>query len=119
MESLREKHEETSPFFKRIITRCNKLYKMFGYGRGHSEYVGHAKELKLKALESVTFSTTRFFSSSYQQWIKIYESYKALIEAFTVFREDAKDDCEETKYQVLLFFYCCFLYHYTCINFLK
>lgn len=53
--------------------------------------------MDLKGLETVTFSTTRFFSSSFDQWQKIYESYKALIENYKRCRQDDED---ETKYQV-------------------
>ena len=72
---------------------------MFSRGRGHVEYKGLASSLGLKALKTVTFSTTRFFSSSYEQWEKIYISYKALIESFRTSREYDDED-EETKYQV-------------------
>jgi hypothetical protein len=56
--------------------------------------------LNLKALETVTFATTRFFSSSFYQWKKIYESYKGLIETYIRCREDCDDDEDETRYQV-------------------
>ena len=73
---------------------------MFIRGRGHSEYKGLASSLGLKALEMMTFSTTRFFNSSYEQWEKIYISYKALIQTFMNFCENQDDKEEETKYQV-------------------
>ena len=68
MVQLRE--ETCSPFMKRVIKRANRFHTMFAYGRGHIEYKGLASSLGLKALETVTFSTTRFFSSSYEQWEK-------------------------------------------------
>ena len=49
-----------------------------------------------KGLETVTFSTTRFFSSCFDQWKKNYESYKALIETYKRCRQDNED---ETKYR--------------------
>ncbi len=49
-------------------------------------------------MDTVTFATTRFTSSSYEQWEKIYLSYEALIQAFIENRENLAD--EETKYQV-------------------
>ena len=61
---------------------------MFGHGRGHAEYKGLAASLKLKALETVTFATMRFFRSPYEQWEKIYLSYKALIETYRQYREN-------------------------------
>ena len=73
---------------------------MFSHCRDHSEYKGLASSLGLKALETMTFSTTRFFSSSYEQWEKIYISYKALMQTFMNFRENQDDEEEETKYQV-------------------
>ena len=76
------------------------MHTMFSRGRGHSEYKGLAFSLGLKALETMTFSTNRFFSSSYEQWEKIYISYKALIQTFMNFRENQDDEEEETKYQV-------------------
>lgn len=69
-------------------------------GRGHSEYKGLASSLGLRALETVTFATTRFFSSSFEQWDKIYKSYKALMEVFMQYRENVDDDCEQAKYEV-------------------
>ena len=76
---------------------------MFGSGRGHMEYKGLAASLGLKALETVTFATTRFTSSSYQQWEKIYESYQALIQAFIQHRKNPSDEEEETKYQARIY----------------
>ena len=99
MVTLRE-DSESSSFLKRLIKRSNKLHTMYNRARGHVEYVGLAKRLGLKALETVTFATTRFTSSSYDQWQKIYSSYKALITAFTEIRENMEDEEEEAKYQV-------------------
>lgn len=76
------------------------MHTMFGRGRGHAEYKGFAKILGLKALETVTYATTRFTSSSFEQWEKIYDSYEAMIKSFIQNREDKDDECEETKYQV-------------------
>ena len=75
---------------------------MFSRGRGHLEYTGLSDAMDLKALETVTFSTTRFFSSSFEQWKKIYSSYKALIETYRTCREDEEDEEDETKYQVTI-----------------
>ena len=73
---------------------------MLGSGSGQEEYKGLTDALHLKALETVTFSTTRFFSSSFDQWKKIYESYKGLIETYSRCREGHDDDEDKTKYQV-------------------
>ncbi len=73
---------------------------MYNRGRSHVEYVGLAKHLESKALETVTFAMTRFTSSSYNQLQKIYCSYKALITAFIEIRENVEDEEEEAKYQV-------------------
>ena len=97
MVPLRE--ETCSLLMKRLIKRANRFHTMFAHGRGHVEYKGLASSLGLKALETVTFSTTCFFSSSYEHWEKIYLSYKALLEPFRRSREN-DDDEEETKYQV-------------------
>ena len=98
MVQLRE--EMCSLFMKRrLIKRANRFHTMFGRGRGHVKYKGLASSLELKALETVTFSTTCFLSSSYEQWEKIYLSYKALVESFRRSREN-DDNEEETKYQV-------------------
>ena len=86
---------------------------MFGRGRGHAEYKGLATSLQLKSLETVTFATTRFFSSLYEQWHKIYVSYKALIETFRKCRENQDDEEEETKYQVGTVLQQCLDYHNT------
>jgi len=99
MGKLRE-DDASAAFLKRLIKRSNKLHVMFGRGRGHAEYKGLAASLNLKALHTVSFATTRFFSSSYEQWDKIYHSYKALIEVFRRSRENEDDEEEETKYQV-------------------
>ena len=74
-----------------------RFHTMFGSGRGHEEYKGLTDALDLKALESVAFSTTRFFSSSFDQWKKIYESYQGLIETYSRCREGHDDDEDETK----------------------
>ena len=90
---------ESSSFLKRLIKRSNKLHTMYNRGRGHVGYVGLAKRLGLKVLETVTFTTTRFTSLFYDQWQKIYCSYKVLITAFMGIRENVEDE-EEAKYQV-------------------
>lgn len=113
MEKLRTK-KLSAEFLKRLILRSNKLYTMFGHGRGHSEYKGLAASLHLHGLETVTYATTRFFSSSFEQWDKIYKSYKALMLAFIKYREDMDDDCEEIKFQASIksfFSYCWDIYH--------
>ena len=100
MEALRGKEESTGISFKLLIKRSNKMHTMFGHGRGHAEYIGIAKQLNLKGSETLTFCITRFFSSAFNQWERIYSSYKTLIEAFSRFRKDSNDNCEETKYEV-------------------
>ena len=91
---------DSSAFLKRLIKRSNRLHTMFSRGCGHVEYQGLAASFKLKALETVTFATTRFFSSSYEQWDKIYVSYNALMKAFTRFRENEADEEAEKKFLV-------------------
>ena len=73
---------------------------MFGHGKGHLEYVGLGKQLGQKSLEIGSFATTRFFSSAFEQWEWIIESYPALIDAYTSFRKQTADECDETKYEV-------------------
>jgi hypothetical protein len=63
---IRLREETCSLFMKRLIKRANRFHTMFVHSRGHVEYKGLASSLGLKALETVTFSTTRFFSSSYE-----------------------------------------------------
>ena len=99
MEYMRENCDESSKYLKRLIKRTNKLYKMFGHGRGHREYKGLAESLGLPALETVTFSTTRFFSSAYEQWSRIYQSYFLLIDTYKTFRQ-TDDEEDETKHEV-------------------
>ena len=96
---LRE-NSPSSSFRKLLIKRSSRLHTMFGSGRGHAEYKGFAKIYGLKALETVTYATTRFSSSAFEQWEKIYASYSALIKAFIQNREHTEDECEETKFQV-------------------
>lgn len=108
MEKLRESEETTSGFFKRLVKRSNKFHQMFGHRKGHQEYFSVGKEFDAKALEIGNFSTTRFFSSAFEQWKRIIECYPTLIQAYVVYRE-TKDDCDQTKYEVcfqyLLFTY--------------
>ena len=85
-----------------LIKRANRFHSMFSRGRGHLEYTGLSDAMGLRALEMVTFSTTRFFSSSFEQWKKIYSNYKALIETYRTCREDEEDEEDETKYQVTI-----------------
>ena len=73
---LREE-ASSSEFLKRFIKRSNRFHTMFGHGRGHAEYKELADSMGLKALETVTFATTRLFSLSYKQWEKIYTNYPA------------------------------------------
>ncbi|XP_046862665.1 uncharacterized protein LOC124456224 [Xenia sp. Carnegie-2017] len=63
-------------------------------------YKTYSKSQGLKGLETVTYATTGFSSSAFDQWKKIYNSYPALVTAYSANREDKKDDCEETKHQL-------------------
>ena len=72
---------------------------MFQHGKGHEEYKGLSASLGLKSLEVVGYSTTRFFSSSFEQWERIVVSYPGLIETYNRYR-DVDDECDETKFQV-------------------
>ena len=78
MVQLREE-PEASAFLKLLIKRSNRFHGMFARGLGHVEYKGLAETLGLKAQETVTFATTSFTSSFFEQWSKICRSYKALI----------------------------------------
>ena len=79
--------------------RANNFNAMFGSGRGHSEYLGFAKEKELTAHVTKVYAPTRFASSSFTQFKSIYESCEALAKAFTVLRET---DDEEEDMQYLL-----------------
>ncbi len=68
---------------------------------GRGEYKGFSRIHELKALEMVMYATTRFSSSAFEQWEKIYKSYPALIEAYIKNREDQDDECEETRWEEL------------------
>ena len=94
---LREKSDASS-FFKRLIKRSNRFSTMFGHGRGRVEYVDYAKSMGEKATETVSFATTRFFSSAFTQWKKVHNNFPSLIKAYKKFRE-TDDDCEETKFE--------------------
>lgn len=100
MEKLRER-SDSADFFKRLIKRSNRLYTMFGHGRGHVEYVELARSEGKKATETVTFATTRFFSSAFKQWERIRSNYSQLMQAYISYRENEQDDCDETKYEVI------------------
>ena len=99
MVELREE-SGASDVLKRLIKRSNRFHAMFAKGRGHAEYKGLAESLNLKVHETVTFATTRFTSSSYEQWTKIYNSYTALITTYYETREDINDENDETRYQI-------------------
>ena len=98
MTEVREK-EEAGKCLRVLIKRTNKFQSMFGRGRGYAEYKGYAKEHNLKANVAKTFSTTRFFSSAFNQFTSVYDSYEALAKAFTAMRE-TEDECEEMRYLV-------------------
>ena len=100
MESLRES-SKSSEFLKRLISRSNRFNTLFRSGKGHEEYQGLAESLGLKSLEVVSFSTTHFFSSAFEQWEKIFISYPALIETYNRFRA-SDDDSEQITFQVIL-----------------
>ena len=67
MEPLCQKEESTRIFFKQLIKRSNKMHMMFGHRHGHAECIRTAKHVNLKGSEMLTFSTTRFFSSAFNQ----------------------------------------------------
>ena len=66
MGKLREDNASAA-LLKRLIKRSNKFHVMLGRGCGHAEYKGLAVSLNLRALHTVTFATTQFFSLSYEQ----------------------------------------------------
>ena len=122
MEKLREKGQSTS-YFKRIIKRTNRFHTMFSIGKGRSEYMQLAESEGVKAMETVTFATTRFFNSAFRQFEMVHKNYVQLVDAYMKFREDEDDDCDETKYEVMKFFLYLFLWlpyctlKKTCLNF--
>ena len=58
-----------------------------------------AKDLLSTLKRPVTFATQRFASSSYQQWIKIYDSFQAY---YTAFEELYPVRIEEEEYQYMI-----------------
>ena len=100
MEKMREK-TASSAFLKRLIKRSNRLHTMFGIGRGFAEYTEYSKKSGFeKPRVTVTFATTRFFSSAITQWKRILDNYKQLLSSYIEYREDLEDDCDETKFEV-------------------
>lgn len=74
---------------------------MFGLGRGFAELKEHSKTSGFdKPQVTVTFATTRFFSSAITQWKRILGNYKQLLSTYIQYREDTDDDCDETKFEV-------------------
>lgn len=73
MVEIREK-EDGGEILQCFIKRANNFNAMFGRGRGHSEYIGFAKEKELTAHVTKVYATTRFASSSFTQFKSVYES---------------------------------------------
>ena len=100
MENLHEINKKSQVFCIWLIRRSNRLYARFGHGRSDTKYIGLVQPHELKAIETVTIATTRFFSSSFKQWQNICANYQQLMQAYVSFREDEHNDCDEKKCEI-------------------
>ena len=95
---IREK-EEAGSVLRRLIRRCNKFQSMFARGRGYAEYHGYTLEQDLRAKVTRAYSTTRFTSSAFNQFLSIYSTYEGLAKSFNEMRE-TDYECEEMRYMI-------------------
>ena len=98
MGDIREK-EENGEILRRLVKRINKFHTMFGRGRGFAEYKGLTEELKLSSSSTAAYSTTRFASSAFENFQKVYKNYEGLAKTYERMRETI-DEEEETRYLI-------------------
>ena len=91
--------EENGLILRRLILRANKFHNMFGRGRGYAEYKGLTQELEIRSFTTSAYSTTRFTSSAFEIFEKIYKNYEGLAKTYERLRETV-DEEEETRYMI-------------------
>ena len=91
--------EENGQVLRRLILRVNKFHSMFGRGRGYAEYKGLTLELELGSFTTSTYSTTRFASSAFETFEKVYKNYEGLAKTYERLRETTEVE-EETRYMI-------------------
>ena len=82
-------------YLRRFIKRCNVFNTILAHGKGFA----YLQSVDSNAKRPVSFATQRFASSSYQQWIKIYDSFQAY---YTAFEELYPVRIEEEEYQYMI-----------------
>lgn len=78
-----------------FIKRSNLFNQLLRNGKGFAFLTILDKD----ALRPVSYATQRFASSSYNQWVKIFKSYGAYIQAFEHLHPNRSDD-EEYQFQI-------------------
>ena len=81
--------------FRRFIKRCNVFNHVLANGKGFA----FLQMVDSTARRPVSYATQRFMSSSYEQWLKIEQSYQSYWQAFELLHP-RRDEDEEWQYMI-------------------
>ena len=93
---VKDGNSTSGKFLRLFIRRCNMFNQLLSHGKGFA----FLKLIDENAQRPVSYATQRFASSSYNQWVKIFNSYNSYIEAFETLHPDRNDN-EEWQYMLM------------------
>ena len=71
-----------SEFVSRLLMRTKLFHTLFSYGKMHSVAKATAEEHDLPFRTTISFAKQRFLSSSYQQFVRLENSFAAYVETY-------------------------------------
>ena len=89
------KDNASGKHFRRFIKRTNVFHTVMANGKGFA----FLENIDSKARRPVSYATQRFASSSYNQWVKIEESYEAYWQTFEHLYP-VREEEEEYQYMI-------------------
>ena len=93
--AVRDGKSASGEHFRRFIKRCNVFNNILSNGKGFA----FLQMIDASARRPVTYTTQRFMSSSYEQWLKIEDSYDSFWKAFEMFHPRRSVE-EELQYMI-------------------
>lgn len=93
--AVRDGKSASGEHFRRFIKRCNVFNNILSHGKGFA----FLQMVDASARRPVTYATQRFMSSSYEQWLKIEDSYDSFWKAFEMLHPRRSEE-EELQYMI-------------------
>ena len=92
---VRDGNTKSGSFFRQFIERCNIFNHVLAHGKGFA----FLETVDKNERRPVSYATQRFASSSFEQWLKIEESFESLWKAFDRLHPNRSEE-EEWQYMI-------------------